>query len=672
MRKQRILPILLLSSVLCILSSTAFAHHNLPNDKGKGNFRFTETNPPVAPVRPIAEFEPASDVLIRYPLGIPVSLVAQLANTANVICIVSNSQQSSAISAFTNAGVNMERVSFLNAATDSYWTRDYGPWFIFDGNGDYGVVDFVYNRPRPNDNLIPQVFANQLSLNYFGMNLQQSGGNYMCDGINTAAQTTLVYTENGNNQANVNTKMQQYLGITNYLVLEDPNNTYIEHIDCWAKFLAPDKIIIRSVPASHSQYNAIENAANYFATHNCAWGYPYRVYRVYTPSNEPYTNSLILNKKVFVPIVGGSNDNPALQVYREALPGYEVIGVSQTGSAPWESTDALHCRTHEIPDKNMLNIVHTPWHSIVPLETDIVINTEIIAHSGQSLYLDSLFVCYKVNSGIWQRSYLQPLARNNYTTAISGFAYGDTIRYFIHAADQSGRSIDHPVFAYLDPHLFVIQPDLKPPVLTHNPITSITNQSEPISFIVSANDESGISQVLFRYKIDDSEVFSYPMDPFTEDSYIFQYYPEFTTEDHIFYYSFMAYDGANPHNTSILPGQDLWYEVPILIVFLNDEVQIPTLPEGIISVYPNPFNPAGSELIRLKYFSPENIPFSFRVYNLKGQIIYTETLFPKGKGIQEISWNGLDKKGKLAPNGIYLIEILQGSKSHKSKLIIVK
>ncbi|HNV62857.1 MAG TPA: agmatine deiminase family protein, partial [Candidatus Cloacimonas acidaminovorans] len=372
MKKQRILRILLLCSVLCILSSTAFAHHNLPADKANAEIRFTETNPPVAPVRPIAEFEPASDVLIRYPLGIPVSLVVQLANTANVICIVSSSQQSSAISTFTNAGVNMERVSFLNAATDSYWTRDYGPWFIFDGNGEYGVVDFIYNRPRPNDNLIPQVFANHFALNYYGMNLQQTGGNYMSDGINTAAQTTLVYTENGNNQTNVNTKMQQYLGITNYLVMTDPNNTYIEHIDCWAKFLAPDKVMIRSVPASHSQYNAIENAANYFATHNCAWGYPYRVYRVYTPSNEPYTNSLILNKKVFVPIVGSSNDNSALQAYREAMPGYEVIGVSQISSAPWESTDALHCRTHEIPDKNMLNIVHTPWHSIVPVGTDII------------------------------------------------------------------------------------------------------------------------------------------------------------------------------------------------------------------------------------------------------------------------------------------------------------
>lgn len=672
MKKQRILRILLLCSVLCILSSTAFAHHNLPADKANAEIRFTETNPPVAPVRPIAEFEPASDVLIRYPLGIPVSLVVQLANTANVICIVSSSQQSSAISTFTNAGVNMERVSFLNAATDSYWTRDYGPWFIFDGNGEYGMVDFIYNRPRPNDNLIPQVFANHFALNYYGMNLQQTGGNYMSDGINTAAQTTLVYTENGNNQTNVNTKMQQYLGITNYLVMADPNNTYIEHIDCWAKFLAPDKVMIRSVPASHSQYNAIENAANYFATHNCAWGYPYRVYRVYTPSNEPYTNSLILNKKVFVPIVGSSNDNSALQAYREAMPGYEVIGVSQTSSAPWESTDALHCRTHEIPDKNMLNIVHTPWHSIIPVGTDIIINTEIIAHSGQPLYTDSLFVCYKVNSGAWQRNYLQPLTRNYYTVTLNGFAYGDTIRYFIHAADQSGRSVDHPVFAALDPHLFVIQPDLTPPVLSHNPLSSISNQSEPISIIVSANDESGISQLLFRYKIDDSEVFAYPMDPLTEDSYIFQYYPEFTTNDHTFYYSFMAYDGANPPNISFLPGQNLWYEVPILIVSVNDEIQSPNIQEGIMAVYPNPFKAKGNDAIQLKYFSPQNIPFTFKVYNLKGQLIYTQTFFPEEKGIQEIKWNGRDNKGNLSPNGMYLIEILQGSKNYKSKLIIVK
>ena len=671
MQKQRILNVILVCSVLCLCSATAFAG-NITKENGsfKGTL-FTETNPPVAPVRPIAEFEPASAVLIRYPLGIPLSLVVQLANAANVICIVNSSQQNFAINAFSNAGVNMEKVSFINAATDSYWTRDYGPWFIFDGNGEYGVVDFVYNRPRPNDNLIPQTFSNQQNLNYFGMNLQQTGGNYMCDGINTVAQTNLVYTENGNNQTNVNNKMNQYLGITNYLVVADPNNTYIDHIDCWAKFLAPDKILIRSVPTNHSQYNAIETAAAFFANQNCAWGYPYRVYRVYTPNNEPYTNSLILNKKVFVPIVGSSNDNSALQVYETAMPGYEIIGVSQASSTPWESTDALHCRTHEIPDKNMLNIVHSPWHGIIPVGTDIVFNVEITAHSGQSLYSDSLFVCYKVNFGDWQRSYLQPLARNNYTTSLSGFSYGDSIRYFVHAADQSGRNADHPVFASLDPHLFVVQPDITPPNLVHNPITTIGNQTEPISFILSTNDESGISQVLFRYQIDNSAISSFPMEPISEDTYIFQYYPEFLAGNSSFFYSFAAYDNANPPNIGYLPGADLWYEVPIKPVSITDEVHIPSLAEGLISIYPNPFQ-ASKEVLNIRYYTEEKAPVTCKIYNIRGQIVYEHTSVPKADGLQELVWNGKDKQGYSSANGLYFVEIIQGSNSHKAKLIVVK
>ena len=78
------------------------------------------------------------------------------------------------------------------------------------------------------------------------------------------------------------------------------------------------------------------------------YGEPWEVSRVYTPSNQPYTNSLILNNKVFVPITNSSWDDEALAVYQDALPGYEVLGF--TGS--WESTDALHCRVKGIPDIN--------------------------------------------------------------------------------------------------------------------------------------------------------------------------------------------------------------------------------------------------------------------------------------------------------------------------------
>tara|TARA_Y100000746_G_scaffold187462_1_gene166449 strand:- start:72 stop:545 length:474 start_codon:yes stop_codon:yes gene_type:complete len=90
----------------------------------------------------------------------------------------------------------------------------------------------------------------------------------------------------------------------------------------------------------------IEQVAGYFESADNSDGNPWEVFRVYTPSDQPYTNSLILNNKVFVPIMNSSWDDDALEVYQAALPGHEILGF--TGS--WESTDALHCRVKGIPD----------------------------------------------------------------------------------------------------------------------------------------------------------------------------------------------------------------------------------------------------------------------------------------------------------------------------------
>ena len=48
-------------------------------DTSRG-MNFVETDPPTGTPRFVAEFEPMQGVMIRYPLGIPTSLVAQLAN----------------------------------------------------------------------------------------------------------------------------------------------------------------------------------------------------------------------------------------------------------------------------------------------------------------------------------------------------------------------------------------------------------------------------------------------------------------------------------------------------------------------------------------------------------------------------------------------------------------
>ena len=423
---------------------------------------FVETDPPAGEPRFVAEFEPMQGVMIRYPLGIPTSLVAQLSNNCHVYCIVSSSYQSSAQSSFQNAGVNMNNVSFVNAASDSYWVRDYGPWYIFEDRHP-AIVDNIYNRPRPNDDNMSGVFANYWNIPMYGMNLEHTGGNMMEDGRGHGVSDELVFQENNYNETNVRNKMRDYLGIDPYHVTIDPQGDYIAHVDCWGKYLAPDKILIAQLPSSNSQYALYEQVAEYFATTNCCWGYPYHVYRVQEPGGytlAPYTNSLILNKTVYVPLGSQSNYNQmALQVYQEAMPGYEIVGVTNNDySTGWENTDALHCRTRGVMDFNMLFVDHREvLHGEQEWQEEYPVVSKFIAYSGMDLKQDSLLVYYSINGGEYQVAHMTATGNpDEYVGNITGFQGGDEIDYYVFGADESGHRYTQPVFAELDPHHFTV------------------------------------------------------------------------------------------------------------------------------------------------------------------------------------------------------------------------
>ena len=423
---------------------------------------FQETEPPTGEPRFVAEFEPMQGVMIRYPLGIPTSLVAQLSNNCPVYCIVSASQQNSAQSTFQNAGVNMSNVQFVNAASDSYWVRDYGPWYIFEDRNP-AIVDNIYNRPRPNDDNMSGVFATYWNIPMYGMNLQHTGGNMMEDGRGHGVSDELVFQENNNNEANVRQKMRDYLGIDPYHVTIDPQGDYIAHVDCWGKYLAPDKILIAQLPSSNSQYALYEQVADYFANTNCCWGYPYHVYRVQEPGGStlaPYTNSLILNKCVYVPLGTNSTYNQqALAVYQEAMPGYEIIGVTNNDwSTGWENTDALHCRTRGVMDFNMLFVDHrNVLHGELEWQEEYPVVSKFIAYSGMDLKQDSLLVYYSINGGEYQVAHMTATGNDDeYVGNITGFQGGDEIDYYVFGADESNHRYTQPVFAELDPHHFTV------------------------------------------------------------------------------------------------------------------------------------------------------------------------------------------------------------------------
>lgn len=424
---------------------------------------FIITDPPQGNVFSLGEFERNTGVLIAYSgeFGIPTTLIREMARDAIVTTLVSGANQENTVrNIYSNGGVNLDNCQFIYAPTNSYWTRDYGPWYIAYGDDQIGVVDFPYNRPRPADDEVPVIVANALGLELFGMNVIQTGGNYMSTGLGAAAATTLVWDENpGQTHAQINQKTLDYLGVNNYHVVEDPNNTYIDHIDCWSKFLAPDKVMVRSVPTTHPQYNAIEAAAAYFAAQVSPYGTPYKVYRVNTPQNQPYSNSFILNDKVFVPITNSTYDAAALESYRNAMPGYKVYGYLGLGSAPWESTDALHCRTHEMADRNMLRIRHLPYSGNVAPTGTYAFTATVTPYSKQGVYADSVLLYYRINPGPntpYQVKAMSPTMGKGWSASIESPEYGSTVQYYLFAADSSGRREFHPFIGEPDAHEFYV------------------------------------------------------------------------------------------------------------------------------------------------------------------------------------------------------------------------
>lgn len=431
------------------------------------------------PVRGIAEFERMEGVLVRYPLGLPTSLIANFSKQTVVYTLVSTSTyESQAKSAYQSAGANMANCKFIRAATDSYWTRDYGPWYITTETDGVCILDFPYNRPRPNDNAVNGKLATYLGAPIYSMNVIHTGGNYMTDGWGISASTDLVLTENSNNEAWVRQQMHDFAGVDNYHIRPDPLGDYIKHIDCWGKFLDVDKVLITKVSPNDSRYAAFEAAASYFAGQTSAYGTPYQVFRVYASNGEPYTNSLILNKTVYVPTKNTSNDAAALNIYRQAMPGYTVTGIYYSS---WQSTDALHCRAMGMADRKMLYIKHMPIAGTQEYQESFTVSADIKPYSGLSLKSDSLFVIYKTNlRPDWDTLQLVSFSGITYRAAIPVNPGETSVSYYLFAADNSGRRENHPFIGLPDPHTF----NISAPAFDANFTASTTTTAvgQPVTF----------------------------------------------------------------------------------------------------------------------------------------------------------------------------------------------
>jgi len=330
-----------------------------PHEIGLRAERQSATAPPPGEIRSLPEWEEADAVMTLWTNP---SLIRELGKRGKVKLIADGQSEVSWWKEFlTDNKIPAENYSFLVVPTDSMWIRDYGPWFILDGNRTFSIVDNNYNRPRPQDDVVPAFLAKNLGVPFYHTGLTHTGGNYYNDGAQSAFSSTLVYRENGSLSSDkVNERMKQFLGIARYTTSPLGVKATIEHIDTFGKLVSPDTWVFAEFATTSRFYNDAENMVAKLKTLKSAYGTPYKIFRLKmwnkggSENYRAYLNSFISNGALYFPKYGNETDpgdQYAQELYAQALPGYDIVGVDALDTS-WG--DSVHCRNRNLLKKDTI------------------------------------------------------------------------------------------------------------------------------------------------------------------------------------------------------------------------------------------------------------------------------------------------------------------------------
>jgi agmatine deiminase len=437
----------------------------LPTYKFPGQGTKAITTPPSGSIRAMAEWEEVSGLVISWRSSYVSTLreivrYGRLETRVIIICADSNAVKTS----LTSANIPLGNISYLEEASNSVWMRDYGANPIYRNDVDsMFLVDWIYNRPRPDDDVVPSALGTYLNLPVYTTtaapnDLVHTGGNYMSDGAGTAFSSKLVLDENGPNgtfnvtnktEAEIDSIMKKYMGITRYIKMETLPYDGIHHIDMHMKLLDEETLIVGEYPAGVADGPQIEANLQYVLSNfNSMFGTPYKVIRVVMPpeTNGSYpntggdyltfTNSVFVNKTVLMPIYRPQYDTTALRIMKNALPGYDVIGINCNSII--QQSGAIHCITHTVGVSDPLRIVHQPLSDTYNTTNPYTVNGTIQHRSGitqANLY----YTTDTTQPYIPVPMILSNAVTNTWTADIPAQIAGTEVFYYIEGTSTSGK-----------------------------------------------------------------------------------------------------------------------------------------------------------------------------------------------------------------------------------------
>ena len=440
-------------------------------------FQFTSPRislPPSGPVRAAAEWEEVEYLLVTWNPSYPI-ILRQIVQAGVQECkvVITTQNEASVANYLTTNGVDLTNVIFLDVDWDSIWIRDYGGNTIYSNDvGELALTDWIYNRPRPNDDVMPIAHAAEAGIPLYTTNsgtndLVNTGGNYMSDGMGNAFASNLILDENAaGNPYGVSVKteeqidgiMQEYMGINRFVKMTTLPYDEIHHIDMHMKLLDEETILVSKYPQGVADGPQIEENIQYVLDNfQSPFGTPYNIEWIDAPpstnGNYPntggpyntYSNAVFVNKTIMVPIYRPEVDAPALAKYQEMLPGYNVVGidVDNPGENLINSLGAIHCITHTIGVADPLWIVHQP---IDEANAGTTVTIDAVLRSLSPVQQGKVFWREEGQTN-YNEIELDPSNSDHWTAELTIPNTPVNIEYYIWAKAISGKEMTRPIVA---------------------------------------------------------------------------------------------------------------------------------------------------------------------------------------------------------------------------------
>jgi agmatine deiminase len=477
--------------LVLFLLVTSFAYAQLPNymteeEKGKMNSYLISArsrsassmvNPPASAVRASAEWEEIDGLMVAWEsytsILREIVRAARLETQVYIICGPQcNATDSTSIKNYLTAGsVPLTNIHFVYTGCNSVWARDYGQWNVYTNDVDsLLLIDWIYNRPRPLDDVVPSAIASTFNLPIYSMDqppndICNTGGNFMVDGFGTGFASNLIINENdgsgpyaisypNHTVPEIDSLMNDFMGLTRYIKMTTLPYDGIHHIDMHMKLLDEQTLLIGQYPNGVADGPQIEANLQYIlSTFNSVYGTPYKIVRIVMPpdasGNYPdqfgdyrtYTNSVFVNKTVIIPTYAQQYDTTALRIYREALPGYTITSINCNSIIP--ASGAIHCITKEIASNNPLLISHQPLDDTYDTSNPYQVDARIQHRSG----IAAAEIYYRTDTLQPYVSVAMTQSANPiyWTGYIPAQAAGTRVYYYIHATAVAGKQQVRPM-----------------------------------------------------------------------------------------------------------------------------------------------------------------------------------------------------------------------------------